>query len=77
MVFRDPGSTRYAREPAVIGMGDTVLLGLFFLASGSSALVRIECGGGAAAWISETWWYQVWRDPSCGHWRQEHAGAGP
>ena len=26
----------------------------FFLASGSSALVRTECGGGAAAWITET-----------------------
>ena len=37
-----------------MGAGDTVLLGCFSLASGSSGPVRIEHGGGAAAWITGT-----------------------
>ena len=36
-----------------MGTGDMALLGIF-LASGSSAPVRIECGAGAAAWIVGT-----------------------
>ena len=38
-----PHSARYAGEPVAIGIGDTVLLG-FFLASGSSAPLKTECG---------------------------------
>ena len=63
----DPGRVMYIGEPAAICTGDTVLLRLF-LASGSFASVRIEHGGGAAAWIAGTlaalsmqgcWWPQV------------------
>ena len=37
-----------------MGAGETVLLGCFSLASGSSGPVRIEHGGGATAWITGT-----------------------
>ena len=46
-------SARHAAELAAMGTGFTALLGIF-LASGSSAPVRIECGAGAAAWIVGT-----------------------
>ena len=49
----DPGRTMYLGEPATVCIGDMVLL-RFFLASGSSASVRIEHGDGAAAWIAGT-----------------------
>ena len=46
-------SARHAVELAAMGTGFMALLGIF-LASGSSAPVRIECGAGAAAWIVGT-----------------------
>ena len=51
---KDPGSARYTGELLAMGAGDMVLLGCFSLASGSSGPVRIEHGGGAAAWITGT-----------------------
>lgn len=42
-------------ELVAMGAGDMLLLGWFFLASGSSGPVeRIEHGGGTAAWITGT-----------------------
>ena len=53
MDHRDPGNASYTGMPAVIVTGNMVLLGLF-LACGRSAPVRIECEGGAAAWVAGT-----------------------
>ena len=51
---KDPGSARYTGELVAMGAGDMLLSGWFFLASGSSGPVRIEHGGGTAAWITGT-----------------------
>ena len=44
-----------------------------FLACGSSAPVRVEREGGAAAWLVGIWWCQVCRDTDCLH----HRSYGP
>ena len=49
----DPGNARYTGVTAATVTGDVVILEIF-LASGSSAPVRIEHGGDAAAWIAGT-----------------------
>ena len=49
----DPGSARYSGGPVAIVTRYGALIGLF-LASGCFASVRIEHGGGAAAWITGT-----------------------
>ena len=36
-----------------------------FFACGSSAPVRVECEGGAAAWLAGPWQYQGCRDTDC------------
>ena len=55
MDHRDPGNTWYTGMRASIITEDMVLLEFFFfLASDSSALVRIECGGGTTAWFMGT-----------------------
>ena len=46
-------SARYTGKLAVTGTRDMVLLG-FFLASGSSAPARTDCGGSVVAWIVGT-----------------------
>lgn len=48
-----PDSAGYAGNPAATGTGGMVLLG-FFLAFGSSAPARTNCGGGVVAWIVGT-----------------------
>ena len=48
-----PGSDGYAGNPAATGTAGMVLLG-FFLAFGSSAPARTDCGGGVVAWIVGT-----------------------
>ena len=53
MDHRDPGSARYSGVPAAIVTRGMEPLG-FFLASDSSDPVRIEHGGGIAAWILGT-----------------------
>ena len=49
----DAGNARYTGVRAATVTGDVVILEIF-LASGSSAPVRIEHGGDAAAWIAGT-----------------------
>ena len=49
----DPDGAGYAGNPAATGTGGMMLLG-FFLASGSSAPARTNCGGGVVAWIVGT-----------------------
>ena len=49
----DAGNARYTGVTAATVTGDVVILEIF-LASGSSAPVRIEHGGDAAAWIAGT-----------------------
>ena len=49
----DPGNARYTRVTAATDTGDMMILEIF-LASGSSAPMRIEHGGDAAAWIAGT-----------------------
>lgn len=53
MDSRDPISAKYRGHLAATGPGDVGLLGLF-LASGNSGPVRVEHGGGTAAWIVES-----------------------
>ena len=60
-----PHSARYAGEPVAIGIGDTVLLG-FFLASGSSAPLKVECGVVLPLGLQDgLWWHQVCRYAGC------------
>ena len=54
MDHRDPGNAWYTGARASVTTEDIVLLGFFFLASDSSTLVRIECGGGTTAWFMGT-----------------------
>ena len=49
----DPGNVMYTGESVAFSAGEMALLS-FFLASGSSVPLRIECGGGVAIWITET-----------------------
>ena len=49
MDSRDPGRAKYRGDLATTGTGDVGPLG-FFLASGNSGPIRIEHGGGTAAW---------------------------
>ena len=51
---RDPGCAGYTGELVAVGAGAMVHSGCSSLASGSSVAVRIEQGGGAAAWIMGT-----------------------
>ena len=44
----------------------------FFFACGSSAPVRVECEGGAAAWLQGPWWCQVYEITGCLHCRSHH-----
>ena len=53
MDLGDPGNVMYTGESVAFSAGEMVLL-RFFLASGSSVPLRIECGGGVAIWITET-----------------------
>ena len=53
MDHRHPGNAGYTGMPAVIVTGNMVLL-VLFVACGSSAPVRIEREGGAAAWVAGT-----------------------
>lgn len=48
-----PDSAGYAGNSAATGTGGMVLLG-FFLAFGSSAPARTDCGGGVVAWVVGT-----------------------
>ena len=55
-----PHSARYTGEPVAIGIGDTVLG--FFLASGSSAPLKTECGVVLLLGLQDgLWWHQVCR----------------
>ena len=50
----DLGTVMYTGESVAFSAGEMALLRFFFLASGSSVPLRIECGGGVAIWIAGT-----------------------